>query len=398
MSSPRCWHLLTGEYPPQPGGVSDYTRLVARELARAGDRVHVWAPAWEGDAVRDDGVIVHPLADNFGPRACREVTRGVQATPGPRRLLVQYVPHAYGYRNMNVRFCVWLWRMGQRESVWVMFHEVCYPLRLRQPPRHNLLAIVQRLMAALVCRSAERAFLATPEWEPLLRSLAPPGLPMQWTPVPSNIPTTASAEAAAAVRRQVAPGTDRLILGHFGTFTPWSFEVLGSMLVELLRRDERRIALLIGRGGDTCAERLRKENPTLASRLIATGSLPDTALANHLAACDLLLQPYEDGVTSRRGSLMAGLALGRPIVASDGRRTASYWREAGAVRLVTGGTEAWVRAAEDLLADAAERARLGEQAAALYRERFAVEHTIQALRADCKDHLLRGTGPSLRDV
>jgi hypothetical protein len=24
------WHIITGEYPPQPGGVSDYTRLVAR--------------------------------------------------------------------------------------------------------------------------------------------------------------------------------------------------------------------------------------------------------------------------------------------------------------------------------------------------------------------------------
>src|SRR5207248_6476969 len=27
------WHVLTGEYPPQPGGVSDYTRQVARGLA-----------------------------------------------------------------------------------------------------------------------------------------------------------------------------------------------------------------------------------------------------------------------------------------------------------------------------------------------------------------------------
>ena len=26
------WAILTGEYPPQPGGVSDYTRLVARGI------------------------------------------------------------------------------------------------------------------------------------------------------------------------------------------------------------------------------------------------------------------------------------------------------------------------------------------------------------------------------
>ncbi len=41
---PIDWQIVTGEYPPQPGGVSDYTRLVARGLAGAGDRVEVWAP------------------------------------------------------------------------------------------------------------------------------------------------------------------------------------------------------------------------------------------------------------------------------------------------------------------------------------------------------------------
>ncbi len=38
------WHLLTGEYPPQPGGVSDHTWQVSEGLARAGCAVHVWAP------------------------------------------------------------------------------------------------------------------------------------------------------------------------------------------------------------------------------------------------------------------------------------------------------------------------------------------------------------------
>jgi hypothetical protein len=39
------WHVLTGEYPPREGGVSDYTQLVAHGLVAAGDAVDVWAPA-----------------------------------------------------------------------------------------------------------------------------------------------------------------------------------------------------------------------------------------------------------------------------------------------------------------------------------------------------------------
>ena len=38
------WHLVTSEYPPDIGGVSDYTAQLARALAGAGDEVHVWCP------------------------------------------------------------------------------------------------------------------------------------------------------------------------------------------------------------------------------------------------------------------------------------------------------------------------------------------------------------------
>ena len=36
------WHVLTGEYPPDCGGVGDYSADLARALAETGDLVHVW--------------------------------------------------------------------------------------------------------------------------------------------------------------------------------------------------------------------------------------------------------------------------------------------------------------------------------------------------------------------
>ena len=38
-------HFVTCEYPPRVGGVADYTAALARELARRGERVHVWTAA-----------------------------------------------------------------------------------------------------------------------------------------------------------------------------------------------------------------------------------------------------------------------------------------------------------------------------------------------------------------
>ena len=83
------WHLITGEYPPQPGGVADYTRLVAQGLADVGDKVHVWTQTAEGVPYDDRGVTVHFLPDCFGPRftgstPCRlKAYRATGSCPGP---------------------------------------------------------------------------------------------------------------------------------------------------------------------------------------------------------------------------------------------------------------------------------------------------------------------------
>ena len=63
------WHLITGEYPPDIGGVGDYTRLLGDALSRCGDEVHVWAPPGFSSADDTGAVRVHRLPDHFGPRS-----------------------------------------------------------------------------------------------------------------------------------------------------------------------------------------------------------------------------------------------------------------------------------------------------------------------------------------
>ena len=67
------WAILTGEYPPQPGGVSDYTQLVARGLADAGDHVTVFAPDTGLPFDTAAGINVVGLTDRFGRRGLSEV-------------------------------------------------------------------------------------------------------------------------------------------------------------------------------------------------------------------------------------------------------------------------------------------------------------------------------------
>ena len=99
------WHIITGEYPPVIGGVSGYCQLVAEGLAATGDDVHVWCPPLP-EVAAPNGVTVHPTLGRISRRDLRAVDLLLDRFPPPRRLLVQWVPHGFGYRSLNVGFCL----------------------------------------------------------------------------------------------------------------------------------------------------------------------------------------------------------------------------------------------------------------------------------------------------
>lgn len=110
------WAILTGEYPPQSGGVSDYTRLVAEGLAASGDEVAVYAPPQQiGPDPDCPGVQVRRLPDRFGLRGLRRLDREL-ANERPGRILVQYVPHAFGMKAMNLPFAAWVALRARRRT------------------------------------------------------------------------------------------------------------------------------------------------------------------------------------------------------------------------------------------------------------------------------------------
>ena len=384
-----CWVLITGEYPPAPGGVSDYSRQIAQGLAEAGDEVHVWAPAASGMrnlvespaslrfAPALNNLEVHRLPGRFGPRDLEILDRFFRRFSKPCRLLVQYVPHAFGCKGMNVPFCWWLSR--RPEPVWIMFHEVTFPIARHQPLGHNLLGLVTRLMVKLVARKAERIFVTIPAWEELLPT--DPTLRRRVTclAVPSNIPNAASPQAVKTVRRHF--GANDILIGHFGTYGPHMTDLLKKILPPLLQKDSERRILLVGKDSDRFAVVLRQDNPALQRRIEATGCLGPEQVAVHLAACDCLVQPFIDGVSSRRTSLMAGLALGLPIVTNTGPLTDSIWKETEALVLAPSPSPSdLTEAVENLLAQPNRLVELRGQAAGFYQSNFALSRTIEVLR------------------
>lgn len=377
------WHLITPEYPPGGGGVAGFSRRVAEGLARRlGTEVHVWTPARAPDAAaRPSRVVVHPTLGSFRRRDFRATERELERTPPGRRLFVQWVPHGYGYRSLNLALPLFLRRRARRgDRIELMAHEPFLAFgegRLRQ----DFAAAVHRVMAALALRASARIWTSTPAWEPLLRAWAGrPAPPFAWLPIPSTVEPVADLRAVRELRREIAGA--RPILGHFGTYGAETCDDLTYLLLPLLARDDGPLVLLLGDGGRELAATLRRAIPGSAERLRAPGRLDETALSTHLAACDLLVQPFPDGASGRRTSLMAGLAHGVATVTSDGRFTEPCWRD-GAVELAPAlDLDRHFDAVMQLLGDDERRRRIGEAGRALYCRSFSLARALERLDDD----------------
>jgi glycosyltransferase involved in cell wall biosynthesis len=381
----RSWTILTPEFPPSCGGVGDYAAQVAGALASAGDEVTVFTPPQSGGPSSVAGVDVVVLADTYGPASRGEIDRRL-ADRGTT-MIVQYVPTAFGLKGANVPWCRWLLDRSQRAGadVRVMFHEPYFDYGWK-PLHQGPLSIVQRAMARLLLRAGETTYLSTDAWRSRLSRYARERERRLFVtlPIPSTIPRAIDAGAIRRERHAITGRQDAAqgpLIGHFGTYGTHVAPLLRPALIALLRENPDARALCAGAGSDAFANDIVGSHPDLLGRVHGTGRTSAERAANILAACDLMLQPFPDGVTTRRTSVMAALHNGRPVLTTTGELTEAVWQETGAVALTQAedGT-AFVDAARRLLEDAGGRSALAARGERAYADRFALAHTIAALR------------------
>lgn len=381
--TPCCWHVITSEYPPQTGGVADYTSLVAAGLAAEGDEVHVWCPSGLGTPAQPKGVSVHRDLGAMRPRDLRLTGQLLDQFPAPRRILVQWVPHGFGYRSMNLPFCWWLRNRAARhgDRVEIMAHEPFLPFR-KGSLRQCVAALVHRLMTLVLLRKADRVWMSIPEWENYWRPYAlGRSIPFSWLPIPSTIPLADNPDRARLLRRRYA-ADDCFLIGHFGTYGWPITSILEPMLSALADDPIRQTVLLMGQGSQAYREALIGRNPRLSALVQAAGSLSAEDLSCHVAACDLLLQPYPDGVSTRRTSCMVALSHGKPVLTNLGALSEPFWKATEALALApTAEVEGLVRLLREVRSDQDWRTRMGRAARNLYQDRLDISHTIAALRS-----------------
>jgi glycosyltransferase involved in cell wall biosynthesis len=351
--------LVCPSYPPQDltCGVGDYTRCLAEELARQGVGVTVLA----SDRYRGEtggAVEVRPIITGRSLRQGWRIAGELAGRPG-HIFHLQYAPDLYGER-FAVAWWPLLIRLRAKQCPTVV---TCHALTGRSP--------FSKLSAAGLLASVDWVISANEEVSAMIRRRMPfAGRWCSEIPIGSNIPVARSAGGRGERSRFRLPETGPLAV-HFGMVYPGKgLETLFEAMAQLHAKG-RAVHLAIA--GDTRAgdQRYRRSLDALAQKLgiggavTWTGRLADDEVSRLLGATDLYVVPYDEGVSVRRGSLIAGLAHGLPVISTKPPVQSAYLEDGRDLVLVPPrDSSALAEAMEALLAHPEKAGRLGRAARA----------------------------------
>ena len=261
-----------------------------------------------------------------------------------------------------------------------MVHEPYLEFR-RGPLRHAVMACVHRLMTMVLLERRQQGVDVDSRVGASLRPYTlGRTLPMQWLPVPGCVADESSASAAAIRLKYAADGQP--LLGHFGSYGAAVTALLDERLPPLMDGAFKPSLLLLGSGSQRFCRVLLEQHPSWSRRVHAAGYLSPAELSAHIAACDVFVQPYPDGITSRRTSTMACLSRARPVVTTTGHLTEPLWAETGAVALAdVDDSDSFTSAVIGSPWSRRCASRTGMRGQRVYVERFSVTRFVDALRA-----------------
>lgn len=312
-SSSRRILMLTGEYPPQVGGVGDYTAQLVTALRGPDHDVTVLTGTVPGAAsnvepparrwVRDWGFGCWPLIELALHEAEAEL------------LHIQYQTWAYQRKLAINLLPLWLRRRRPGLRVVTTFHDLGAPYLF---PKAGPL---RDLSIQLILRSSDGAIFADSADFARVRARRN----HRWIPIGSNIPCAPSASFdRAATRRALGGGEGETLVGYFGFVKPNKGPQALLRALRLLLDEGRptRLALLgaaVGPSNPTDREHYSATSALanqlgVGARVRSSGYLTPPEVSAHLLACDVLVLPFADGASFRRGSLLAAMEHGLPIV------------------------------------------------------------------------------------
>jgi glycosyltransferase involved in cell wall biosynthesis len=284
-----------------------------------------------------------------------------------RWVFVQYTALAWSARGFSTSVPRLL-RILKKAQVRcaVVFHDVDAYSGGR--PVDRLRRASQLRVMRSACELAERVVLTVAAER--LAWLPPKLTKAVFIPVGANLP-----EPPAELRREPRPAGAPPTVAVFGVTGGASIAREAADIAFAVNRAAANLPgglrlIVLGRNSEEARPALESGLDRSRVALETPGILPGPGVVRALTTADVFL--FARGpVSSRRGSAIAGIVCGLPVVAYEGPETAPPITEAGVLLAPAGNREALAEALDRVLRDEALRASLGERSRRAAKAHFA---------------------------
>ncbi len=305
--------FVTGEYPPRQGGVGAFTREVARAMAAQGHAVYVLTRP-ESAGMSEPGIEVTAVSST-----CWRWQHNMDARQWAHSRQLEVINLQFQTAAYDMHPGVhWLPDAVREIPVVVTFHDLRVPYLFPKagPVRTWSVRRLARHAAGAVATDRADERILRDQWG--VRAV-------RWIPIGSNITVSLPGGFSAGEwRRQRGIPPDSLLVAYFGFLNESKGGLdLMDALARLHHNGVAAHAIMIGgRAGSSDVTNLDYgkqvdasiEAHGLTEYIHWTGFVSDPEVSAAFCAADMVVLPYRDGVSLRRGTLMAALAHGRPIV------------------------------------------------------------------------------------
>lgn len=350
---------------PRLDGIGDYTTCLIKQLVKDGHQVS--ALIRTGKPVDPiEGVNISMPFSIENRASIKELSSAVEKI-SPDWVIVQYNPFCFGRMGLNLYMPGVLKRLKRYAHLSLMLHETYVPvINLK----YAVMTMWQRWLLWMSCLEADQIFVSVEYWNHQLKGF--PGVKRGvLLPVGSNISTVPITREIARSRLGISENT--LVLGMFGTVhEALMLNRVQAAMEALLSRDRKALLLYIGPDG----EKLRRELRDLP--VLAEGPFEPEEVSRRLAAIDIYLAPFVDGISTRRSSMVTALQRSLPVVGTDGHKTDSYLKSMNNKSLLlspVNDEQGFANLVVKLAEDENLRCSIAVAASQMYEDHFSWEKT-----------------------
>ena len=388
--------FITGEYPPNQGGVADYTAILRAELHALDVTSEVLTSSDCASTERS----VHPVVGTWG-FPFWGITQQILGERHFDVVHIQYQTAAFDLKPAVNLLPWYLRRRSPRPAIVTTFHDLRTPYLFPKagPLRRWVTHMLGRRSDAIIFTNREDR----EEWEAAVAARVPaskntPAHQIYVGPNIAEVPITA--ERRRALRNAYGVPTNAFLVGFFGFVNLTKGLDTLFEAVRILRDQDIPVHLLIIGGSLGASDPYNAVYQEHLQRIIyrlgldtedillSTGYLSAADASHALATCDAMALPFADGVSLRRASMLAALDHGLPVVSTYPKQPSPEIQESDALLLVPPEEPAALSQALRRLYDDQALADTLGAAARQFAQRFSwpliAEHTLAVYTEACK--------------